>query len=306
MQTITTYNIEQKPFYSQFETLPPFYAYVYYCPLTKDPVYVGSGTRHDDYASVPQRVFTHLKMAHMHMTSKKAIKEGKAIGLLYKHIQHVHKLGLCFTIVIHPATTRQEAYDIEEQLIRQYGRLDIGTGPLFNQSSGPGALDVKSIVEKMKVADLNYRREPPSQKCREIVSALKKKPVEELAESTIKSRHHQGKNYERIKQDPARAAARRLVQRETMNRRNQDPFRKIMNNARTLTHNIVNEDLLKEKGACKRAGLPFTKEYRDSPWLRISDTVKNKVMSLLQQGMNPKDINRTVLKPIVQQAIDQL
>lgn len=95
-----------------------FYVYVYYCPTTDIPFYVGKGSG--------DRLHYHVHNRRTH--------SNKQLGIIISEIvnggQQV-RIEVPFT-----TTIEQEAYNHERYLVSKYGRLDLTTGTLANRSGG--------------------------------------------------------------------------------------------------------------------------------------------------------------------------
>ena len=131
-----------------------FYAYVYKDPRNGEPFYVGKGrgTRSED----------HLSKSHnreMNFKIKKLLREG---------FQPL--------IEIHHQETEAMAFDFERELIKQYGRKDLGLGPLLNRTDGGDGVSGWKPDESTRLrwseqrkANPNYRK-PKSEEHREKLS----------------------------------------------------------------------------------------------------------------------------------------
>lgn len=89
-----------------------FYTYRYIDPRTNKPFYIGKGTGSRAYDS--------------HDYNKQVsgrIRKLKELG--FKHI-----------ILLNECVDEKEAFDEEIRLIKQYGRKDLGHGPLLNHTNG--------------------------------------------------------------------------------------------------------------------------------------------------------------------------
>jgi NUMOD3 motif len=91
-----------------------FYAYVIREPLSRLPIYIGKGQG---------------RRAHDHS------KPGRNSDIGLK-IRELRIAGLDPEIQIVPADSEADAFEMEELLISMAGRIDLGTGPLLNRTSG--------------------------------------------------------------------------------------------------------------------------------------------------------------------------
>lgn len=91
-----------------------YYTYVYRDPATGIPRYVGKGSG--------GRSHRHLKRTH-----------NKTLG---GWLRSLLKAGETPKIEIYQAASEDLAFSLEIWFIHKYGRKDIGTGPLFNNSDG--------------------------------------------------------------------------------------------------------------------------------------------------------------------------
>lgn len=131
-----------------------YYTYLYRNPETQEPFYVGMGKRN--------RKFDHLKEAktrpeptageHKLNTIRKILANGK------EPIIEIVKDNI----------TREEAVELEIQLIARYGRKDNGTGILTNQTDGGDGTRGWSQEAKLVVSERNRKLgiTPPAQKGR--------------------------------------------------------------------------------------------------------------------------------------------
>lgn len=95
-----------------------FYVYVYYHPLTNQPLYVGKGKGN--------RVDKHLKPTKLKTRFAIKVKSLMLQGITPQYYFYAENLS------------EDEAFDIESKLIIQYGRIDINTGILYNGTDGGG------------------------------------------------------------------------------------------------------------------------------------------------------------------------
>lgn len=91
-----------------------YYAYIYSDPITNVPFYVGKGT--------DRRAYTHLNKCHNLAVSNK--------------IQKLKQQNLKPFIDIIETSTEEFAFMLEKGLVKQYGRVDLKTGTLFNFTDG--------------------------------------------------------------------------------------------------------------------------------------------------------------------------
>ncbi len=94
---------------------PGFYVYVYADPRSGEPFYVGKGQKY--------RARAHLKAKTPNIILGNKIKQLRAAGLMPE-----------ITIVATP--TEADAHALEQKLIKQLGRRDLGEGPLLNYTAG--------------------------------------------------------------------------------------------------------------------------------------------------------------------------
>ena len=95
-----------------------YYTYALIDPRTEKPFYIGKGkgTRYNDH------------LAESLNTDSQSIK--------CKTIRKLISIGLEYGVVISDNLTEDDAFEIEEMLISDYGRIDIKTGILANHSNG--------------------------------------------------------------------------------------------------------------------------------------------------------------------------
>lgn len=112
-----------------------FYTYVYRDPRTSEPFYVGKG--------FGKRCFTHLGRKDRHPLASK--------------IKSLKRLGFTPHIEIREASSEDEALLREKQLIAEYGRKDLGLGPLLNLTDGGDGRSGYLMPEeqKRKIAEGN-------------------------------------------------------------------------------------------------------------------------------------------------------
>lgn len=131
-----------------------YYVYAYLREEDGSPFYIGMGK--------DNRCFDHLKEAkkspnpksgeHKLNTIRKLLQEGKEP----------------FIKIIQNNLSRKQASDLEIELISTYGRQDLGTGILTNQTSGGDGYRGWSEQQKQKLRERNLKMGilPPSQKGR--------------------------------------------------------------------------------------------------------------------------------------------
>ncbi len=114
-----------------------YYVYTYSDPDTNQPFYVGKGT---EYRSV-----IHLQEAQraINKPGRKSRKINKIIKILKQN-----KLPLIDKVVTD--ITNDEACKIEIELILKFGRLDIGTGILYNLTDGGDGCCNRIMCEQEK------------------------------------------------------------------------------------------------------------------------------------------------------------
>jgi hypothetical protein len=99
-----------------------YYAYVLIDKITKENLYVGSGSgkRYQDYGRHNEEM---------------------------RSWSDIHGVP---GAILFPCNSKKEANELEEELILKYGRKDLGTGTLFNKSNGIGQKGNKLTAESMQ------------------------------------------------------------------------------------------------------------------------------------------------------------
>lgn len=138
------------------------YTYLLIDPRTKIPFYVGKG--------INNRALQHL--TDNYTKSYNPLKTNKINSIL--------KEGYEIGIEILYQNNEPEAYLKEQELIKQYGRKDIGTGPLTNLNDGgsggnTGYKMPPEVLSKLKNRKRGIKTEDGLQKIREAVSGPKSK-----------------------------------------------------------------------------------------------------------------------------------
>lgn len=131
-----------------------YYVYAYLREEDGKPFYIGMGKGN--------RRFDHLKEAKKYPNPKSGEHKLNTIRkLLQEGIEP-------FIKIIQNNLSREQASDLEIKLISYYGRQDLGTGILTNQTSGGDGCRGWSKQQKQKVRDRNLKMGiiPPSQKGR--------------------------------------------------------------------------------------------------------------------------------------------
>lgn len=131
-----------------------YYVYAYLREEGGNPFYIGMGKG--------DRLFDHLKEAKKDLNSKSGQHKLNTIRKLLKEGKEP------LIKIIQNNLSRKEAADLEIKLISVYGRQDLGTGILTNQTNGGDGNRGWSNEERQKVRDRNLRLgiTPPSQKGR--------------------------------------------------------------------------------------------------------------------------------------------
>jgi hypothetical protein len=89
-----------------------YYCYIYFCPLTDEPKYVGHGSEN--------RYADHLKATH-------------AVNQLFGDwLLEIKSKGKTPRIELLNVGSKKEAEQLEFDKIIEFGRLNLGNGPLFN------------------------------------------------------------------------------------------------------------------------------------------------------------------------------
>lgn len=92
-----------------------YYTYIYYDPIrNNEPIYVGKGK--DD------RAWAHLSRKDKHP--------------LTHRIEFIKKQNSLPIIGIYGSLTESESFELEVNLIKEFGRKDLGKGPLLNLTDG--------------------------------------------------------------------------------------------------------------------------------------------------------------------------
>lgn len=111
-----------------------FYVYGYFDPRTDVCFYIGKGQR--DRAWVHLRILKKKPDTHFYRRLSKMMRE----GVIPK------------VILLSVGLTEKQAFTQEQQLIASFGRLDIGTGTLCNQTDGGDGVSGHVGSEKQKEA----------------------------------------------------------------------------------------------------------------------------------------------------------
>lgn len=114
-----------------------FYVYLYVDPNSRQPFYVGKGTR--------ARLRRHLHEAAHQM------KTGKTLSPKSKKIMELWKNGTEPVILKAFETSNEEiAYDLEKKVIAFFGRHDLGRGTLLNQTDGGNGLRARLFTPEQR------------------------------------------------------------------------------------------------------------------------------------------------------------
>lgn len=131
-----------------------YYTYIYHCPSTKEPFYVGigKGRRYADHLKEAIARPIPVKGEHKLNKIREILREGSEplIEFVGKNL------------------SREEAIELEIELIKRYGRRDLGTGILTNQTNGGDGYRGWSEEQKQRCRERNLELGivPPSQKGR--------------------------------------------------------------------------------------------------------------------------------------------
>lgn len=123
------------------------YVYIYYDPRSTPyiPIYVGKG--------VGNRMFDHLYECTNHLFKRK--------------LEKIHSLGLRPIIEkCQDNISDQEAIELEKQLIKRFGRLDLKTGTLCNFTDGGEGSPGRIVSDKTKAlwsAQRKGKKQTPAQ-----------------------------------------------------------------------------------------------------------------------------------------------
>jgi hypothetical protein len=116
----------------------PFYVYVYRDPVTREPVYVGKGKGSRAISHTWNKARTNSRLGNM-------ISARSAQGLTVEP-----------EIVAH--TNEENAFLVEQALIKYFGRADLGQGPLFNNTDGGDGVSNPNEKVRAQQSDAQYRR----------------------------------------------------------------------------------------------------------------------------------------------------
>lgn len=131
-----------------------YYIYMYRHPDTLNPFYVGMGKG--------RRVLYHIKEAEKNLTPKKGEHKLNIIRQLLREGKNP------IIEIVKSNLTKEIAFALEIELISKYGRQDLGTGILTNQTMGGEGGNEWSEEKKNEARERNHRLGivPPSQKGR--------------------------------------------------------------------------------------------------------------------------------------------
>lgn len=139
-----------------------YYVYILRHPDTMDPLYVGKGKR--------DRVYDHFnsKTKRTHLKNKLAKVERETTRPVMIEFFAVN-------------VNEQLAFEVEQGLILQYGRRDIGTGTLYNQTDGGDGASgaIRSAETRARMAEAGRRMDPAKRV--HVSAAFKHKSQEHLA-----------------------------------------------------------------------------------------------------------------------------
>lgn len=128
-----------------------FYVYELINTKTNKPFYVGFG-KHDRTGNSHDRYDDHLKES-LAYKERNILKKGAnlhKIRTILKLIDENHTIGIN---VVGENLCRDEALDLEIELILKYGRRDLGTGILTNLTPGGDGISEMSEEQKKKISD---------------------------------------------------------------------------------------------------------------------------------------------------------
>jgi hypothetical protein len=106
-----------------------FYVYGHYIPNNEEPFYIGMG--------IKKRAYDRIKRSTW--WKRYVEKHGLLIKILYENL------------------SKEQAVDLEKELIKKYGRINIGTGILINLTDGgEGTIGViRSVETRQKLSKIN-------------------------------------------------------------------------------------------------------------------------------------------------------
>ena len=109
-----------------------YYTYIYYDPSRdNEPIYVGKGK--------DARAWSHLKCKKSHP--------------FYNRLRKMLKDNIVPIIGIYAGLDEEFALLLEQELISQFGRKDLGKGPLLNLTDGGGGISNVSEETKKKMSE---------------------------------------------------------------------------------------------------------------------------------------------------------
>jgi hypothetical protein len=115
-----------------FDLIKPYYVYIYYDPLRNhEPFYVGKG--------INERAWCHLYRNDMHPFTQR--------------IQWIRKNGSSPKIGFYAGLDAEESLSLEIWFIYNFGRKDLGLGPLLNLTDGGDGLNNPSEEIKNKISN---------------------------------------------------------------------------------------------------------------------------------------------------------
>lgn len=168
-----------------------YYVYELIDPRNKTVFYVGKGKTRDKLNRVYRRISDHL---NLHDKSNK---------LKTNIIKKVRKLGLeIITNIIKEQITELEAFQLEIELIKRYGKRIDGNGTLANLTDGGEGLSGHKMTEKTKkilsrkhkarikrTGIVNFKGEKHTLETRQRMSLIQK-AIFKTKSGTMKGKHH--------------------------------------------------------------------------------------------------------------------
>lgn len=136
------------------------FVYIFFDPRNGDPKYVGIGGEH--------RAFRHLQ------------GNGSSNKGLQAFIEEMKSVGISIKPIMIPQESKEQAKKTEIYMIKLYGRVDLGTGTLFNLTDGgDGMLNpspyIKEIMRGVNSSDAHRKALSESLKGRKFSDDHKEK-----------------------------------------------------------------------------------------------------------------------------------